>query len=429
LARQQDGRAVAFFDGPAGSQMPQRVIDAVAHYLAHTNANTHGEFATSRASDELLAEAHRGVADFLGADDPQCVVFGANMTTLTLALSRAIGRTWRPGDEVLVTRSDHDANVTPWVLAARDAGAVVHQVHVQRGDCTLDLDDLRRKLTARTRLVAVGAASNATGTVHPVRTICDLAHEAGAEVFVDAVHYAPHVLIDVQALGCDYLACSAYKFFGPHVGVLWGRRERLEALPAYKLRAAPDDLPDRWMTGTQNHEGIAGTLAAVEYLADIGRRCGCVGGPPRDSQPRQGEPRPGAITERRVALRAAYQQIEHYERQLLARLLKGLREMPEITVHGITDPARLAERVPTVCFTHARHAPREIARRLAAEGIYVWHGNYYALPLTETLGLEPQGAVRVGLLHYNTAGEVDRLLVALDTICGVSRPAAARSSG
>src|SRR5947199_5497429 len=214
LERQVNGRPAVFFDGPAGSQTPRRVIDAVAHYLAHTNANTHGEFATSRESDELLAEAHRGVADLLGADDPDCVIFGANMTTLTLALSRAIGRTWRPGDEVLVTRSDHDANVTPWALAARDAGAVVHHVNIRREDCTLDLDDLRRKLSSRTRLVAVGAASNATGTVHPVRAICDLAHaagagagaRAGADVFVDAVHYAPHLLIDVQALGCDYLA-------------------------------------------------------------------------------------------------------------------------------------------------------------------------------------------------------------------------------
>ncbi len=412
LTREQGDRPVVFFDGPAGSQTPQRVIDAVSHYLAHTNANTHGEFATSRETGELLAEAHRGVADFLGADDPDCVIFGANMTTLTLALGRAIGRTWRPGDEVLVTRSDHDANVTPWVLAARDAGAVVHHVNIRREDCTLDLDDLRRKLSPRTRLVAVGAASNATGTVHPIRAICDWAHGAGAEVFVDAVHYAPHLPIDVQALGCDYLACSAYKFFGPHVGVLWGRRERLETLPAYKLRPAPDDLPGRWMTGTQNHEGIAGTLAAVEYLADVGRRHDRkhVGESLRDSHSRLGETRPRAATGRRPALRAAYECIEQYERQLLAHLLAGLRAIREITVHGITDPSRLAERVPTICFTHTRLAPGEIAQRLAADGIYVWHGNYYALPLTEALGLEPDGAVRVGLLHYNTADEVDRLL-------------------
>jgi cysteine desulfurase family protein (TIGR01976 family) len=416
LARQQDGRPVVFFDGPAGSQTPRRVIDAVAHYLAHTNANTHGEFATSRASDELLAEAHRGVADFLGADDPDCVIFGANMTTLTLALSRAIGRTWRPGDEVLVTRSDHDGNVTPWVLAARDAGAVVHHVNVRRDDCTLDLDDLRRKLSSRTRLVAVGAASNATGTVHPVRTICDWAHQGGAEVFVDAVHYAPHRLIDVTALGCDYLAVSAYKFFGPHLGVLWGRGDRLAALPAYKLRPAPDSLPGRWETGTQSHEAIAGTLAAVEYLADLGQRCANAAESLRDSPSRPPEARPRGSINRRAALVAAYRWIEQYERQLLSRLLEGLRELPEINVHGITDLARLAERVSTICFTHGRLAPVEVAQRLAADGIYVWHGNYYALPLTETLGLEPDGAVRVGLLHYNTPQEVDRLLAALEAL-------------
>jgi selenocysteine lyase/cysteine desulfurase len=386
------------------------------------------------------------------------VIFGANMTTLTLALSRAIGRTWRPGDEVLVTRSDHDANVTPWVLAARDAGAVVHDVNIRRDDCTLDLDDLRRKLTARTRLVAVGAASNATGTVHPVRTICDLAHDAGADVFVDAVHYAPHLRIDVRELACDFLACSAYKFFGPHVGILWGRRELLERLPAYKLRPASDELPDRWMTGTQNHEGIAGTLAAVEYLADLGRRlhgaatttgfatpsplegegrgegrsaaespvtqpllraesaCGTATSPSSPRASRQdviSRSEMSTLTDRRAALRAACAGIEQYERQLLVQLLDGLRSMPEITVYGITDPARLSERVPTICFTHARLAPAEVAKRLAAQGIFVWHGNYYALPLTEALGLEPQGAVRVGLLHYNTADEVDRFLAAM----------------
>jgi len=395
LQRQHHGRAAVFFDGPAGSQTPQRVIDAVAHYLAHTNANTHGLFTTSRESDEIITEAHRAVADFLGADDPGCIVFGPNMTTLTLALSRAIGRTWRPGDEVLVTRSDHDANVTPWVLAARDVGAVVHHINFRRQDCTLDLDDFHRKLSRRTRLVAVGAASNATGTVHPVRTICEAAHAAGADVFVDAVHYAPHLLIDVQAMGCDYLACSAYKFFGPHVGVLWGERERLESLPVHKLRPAAEELPDRWMTGTQNHEGIAGTLAAVDYLANLGRRI---------------DP---AATSRREAIRAAFAAIEQYERQLLRRLLDGLTELPQITVYGITDPTRFAERVPTVCFTHARFTPQELAQQLAAEGIFVWHGNYYALPLTEVLGLEPHGAVRVGLLHYNTAEEVDRLLATL----------------
>jgi cysteine desulfurase family protein (TIGR01976 family) len=395
LSRSHNGQPVIYFDGPAGSQTPQCVIDAVSGYLAGTNANQGGVFATSRESDELLAEAHRGVADFLGADDPDTVVFGANMTTLTFALSRALAKTWRPGDEVLVTRSDHDANVTPWVLAARDAEAEVRMVEIHRQDCTLDLTDLEHKLSSRTRLVAIGAASNATGTIHPVAAISQLAHAVGAEVFVDAVHYAPHLLPDVTAFGCDYLACSAYKFFGPHMGVLWGRRERLEALPAYKLRPAPDDLPGRWMTGTQNHEGIAGTLAAIEYLASLGRHL----------QPSAGS--------RRDALQAAYRGIEMFERLLLRRLLDGLRDLPQIRVWGIVDPERLSQRVPTVCFTHQRRTPREIAERLSKQGIFVWNGNYYALPLTEALGLEPDGAVRVGLLHYNTLDEVERLLTEL----------------
>ena len=395
LAREHAGKPAVFFDGPAGSQTPRGVIDAVAGYLANTNANHEGVFATSVESDQILAEAHRAVADLLGADDPETILFGANMTTITLALSRAMAAAWGPGDEVVVSRSDHDANVTPWVLAARDAGAAVRHVAIHTEDGTLDMDDLRGKLNGRTRLVAVGAASNGTGTVHPVREICQAAHRHGAEVFVDAVHYAPHRLIDVAAWGCDYLAASAYKFFGPHVGMLWGRRDRLEEITPYKLRPATDNLPGRWMTGTQCHEGIAGTLAAVEYFAELGRH----------NQP--------SAANRREAIRAAFEAIGEYETALARLLLAGLAGIDEIRVWGITDATRLAERVATFCFTHARQAPLEIARRLADQGIFVWHGNYYALPLTEALGLEPDGAVRVGLLHYNTADEVDRLLTAL----------------
>lgn len=398
LSRKINGQTAVFFDGPAGSQVPRRVADAVSDYLLQTNANHEGVFITSRESDQMLAEAHRAVADFLGADDPDTVMFGANMTTLTFALSRALAKTWQAGDEVIVTRSDHDANVTPWILAAQDAGVKVRQVNIRREDCTLDLDDLRSKLSSRTRLAAIGAASNASGTIHPVREICDLVHDAGAEVFVDAVHYAPHRSIDVEAFDCDYLACSAYKFFGPHVGILWGRRRRMEALPAYKLRPAADEIPDRWMTGTQNHEGIAGTLAAIDYLAELGRSCD------------------GQTPCRRDAIVAAFDAIRAYELQLLAPLLEGLGELPDITVWGISDPARLSERVPTICFTHRHLSPRQIAERLAEEGIFVWHGNYYALSLTESLGLEPEGAVRVGILHYNTAEEVERLLASLRRI-------------
>jgi cysteine desulfurase family protein (TIGR01976 family) len=395
LSRMQHGRPVAYLDGPAGTQVPQRVIDAVSHYLAHANANHGGLFPTSRESDAMLDAAHQAVADLLGAD-PETIVFGPNMTTLTLALSRALGRTWKRGDEVLVTRLDHDANVTPWVRAAEDAGAVVRFVEVRCEDCTLVLDDLRSKLNERTRLVAVGCASNSVGTINPVRDICRWAHDAGAEVFLDAVHYAPHFLMDVQDFGCDFLACSAYKFFGPHVGVLWGRRERLEELPAYKVRPAPDTLPGKWMTGTQNHEGIAGVLAAVDYLGELGH---AVAGD-------------DSLT-RREALTHGYGAIGDYERSLVQRLLAGLSEMDGVTVQGITDPARSHERAPTISLTHARRTAAELAEYLGERGIYAWHGNYYALCLTEALGLEPQGMLRIGLVHYNTADEVDRVLEAL----------------
>jgi cysteine desulfurase family protein (TIGR01976 family) len=395
LARLVGGRPAVYFDGPAGSQVPGRVIEAVGRYLAATNANHGGIFATSLESDALLAAAHRAVADLLGADDPDSVAFGPNMTTLTLSLSRALARTWRPGDEVLVMRGEHDANVTPWVLAARDAAATVRHVEIHAGDCTLDLGDLKSKLGERTRLVALGCASNAVGTINPVREVVELAHAAGAQVFLDAVHYAPHAAIDVAAWDCDYLACSAYKFFGPHVGILWGKRSLLEDLPVYKVRPAPDGLPGRWMTGTQNHEGIAGTLAAVDYLAELGQRAAAS---------------PGG---RRLRLVAAYGAISAHERELAGRLLGGLAALPDLRIWGIADPARLEERVPTVSITHARRPPLELARYLGERGIFVWHGNFYAQPLTEALGLEPDGMVRIGLLHYNTAGEVDRLLAAL----------------
>jgi cysteine desulfurase family protein (TIGR01976 family) len=385
-----------FFDGPGGTQVPQRVIEAVSHYLAHSNANHGGLFATSRASDQMLAEAHRGLADFVGADDPATIVFGQNMTSLTFALSRALARTWKSSDEIVVTRLDHDANVSPWVLAARDAGATVRYAPLNEEDCTLDLEALRRLLNERTRLVAVGCASNATGTINPVRDIADWAHQVGALVFLDAVHYAPHMLIDVQALGCDFLACSAYKFFGPHVGLLWGRRGLLDKLEAYRVRPAPTDPPDKWMTGTQSHEAIAGALAAVEYLADLGRTLAG-----NDAMPR------------RQALREAYREIGLYERALVARLLAGLDQISDMKVWGINAPERIEERVATVSFTHERFSAAQMSDQLGRAGFFTWHGNYYALNLTESLGLEPEGMLRVGMVHYNTLTEVERFLEAL----------------
>ena len=383
-------RPAIFFDGPAGSQVPRAVVAAVGEYLLNHNANHGGVFATSVENDALLLEAQQAAADFIGVADPPAIIFGANMTTLTFAFSRALAQAWQPGDEIIVTDLDHDANVTPWVLAARERGVSVQHVAVRRADCTLDLADLDRKLTSKTRLVAVGCASNAVGTINPIQQIVKKAHSAGAEVFLDAVHYAPHALIDVEAWGGDYLVCSAYKFFGPHVGILWGRRNRLEELTPYKVRPSSNDCPDRWMTGTANFECIAGARAAINYLASLAT------GP---NLPRR--------------LTSAYAKIGDYERDLGSQLLRSLAELPDVRVLGITDPARLAERVPTVSIVHKRHPAKAVAEQLARRGIFVWHGNFYALRLSEMLGVEPDGMVRIGLLHYNTAEEITRLLEAL----------------
>ncbi|WP_254513681.1 cysteine desulfurase-like protein [Anatilimnocola floriformis] len=399
LSRRIADQPAVYLDGPAGTQVPQRVIDAIGNYLAHTNANHGGLFPTGRESDRLLDEAHRAAADFLGTDDPDTVAFGQNMTSLTFAFSRALAKTWQPGDEVIVTRVDHDANVTPWVLAAKDAGATLKFIEFNRSDCTLDLEQFRAAITSKTKLVAVGCASNATGGVNPVRDIAGWAHQVGALVFLDAVHYAPHRLIDVQALGCDFLACSAYKFFGPHTGMLWGKRELMEKLTAYKVRPATDSLPGKWMTGTQSHESIAGVLACIDYLADIGRM---VAG--NDS------------LDRRSALREAYAAIDEYEKILIDRLLHGLSQIDEIKVWGITDRARLSERVATVSLTHDRYTSAQLAERLGEQGIFAWHGNYYALQLSEALGHEPNGMLRLGLVHYNTTAEVDRVLRSLEEV-------------
>lgn len=395
LQRIVAGKPVAFFDGPGGSQVPQPVIDAVGHYMAHTNANRGGQYATARESDELLESAHATVAEFLGSSHPESVIFGANMTTLTFAVSRAISRNWKPGDEVIVTRLDHDGNVTPWVLAARDAGATVKYVDFHPENCTLNRDDFTAKLSARTKLVALGCASNIVGTINPVRELCQQAHAVGAQVYLDAVHYAPHALPDVTGWDCDWLACSAYKFFGPHVGMVWGRPDLLASLTPYKLRPVTESLPGRWMTGTQNFEGIAGTQAAVNYLAELGRHIS-----------------PGT-TSARESLKSAFTAIGEYERRLIKQLLAGLATIPRLRILGLTDPERLHERTPTVSFVHERLPAIEIADRLGAMGLFVGHGNFYALQVSEALQLEPQGVVRVGLMHYNTAQEIDRLLDAL----------------
>jgi cysteine desulfurase family protein (TIGR01976 family) len=398
LGRTQDGNPVCHFDGPAGSQVPQRVADAVADYLLSTNANRGAPFAVSQHSDMRLDVAHLTLADFLGTRDPGCIVFGQNMTSLTLALARALARTWKPGDEIIVTDLDHDANVTPWVLAADEAGAVVRRVPVRLDDCTLDEEIYREWLGERTRLVALGYASNATGTINPVKRMIAAARSVGAVAFVDAVHMAPHGLIDVTELDCDFLCCSAYKFFGPHVGVMYGKRERLESIRPDKLRPSPESLPGRWMTGTQSHEAIVGAAEAVEYLTDLGDRVS------------------STVSTRREGLMAAFMAIGDYERSLSDRVLRRLHELPELNLWGIDERGRLGERVPTFSLTHPRITPREIAKQLARRGIYCWPGNHYALPFTTAANLEPEGTLRVGLLHYNTPAEIDRLFDALTEI-------------
>ena len=399
LSREHNGQPAVFLDGPAGTQVTQSVIDAISHYYCTCNANHGGQFATSRESDAFTEQAHRALADFVGADDWKEIVFGANMTSLTFAFSRAIAQTWSEGDNIVVTRLDHDANVSTWALAARDHGVEVRYAEIHKGDCTLDVTDLKSKIDQRTRLVAVGLASNSSGSINPVQEITSYAKQFNAQVFIDAVHYAPHRLIDVHQIGCDFLACSTYKFYGPHIGVLWAKSEILEDLEAYKVRPSATVIPEKWMTGTQNFASLCGSRAAVDYLADLGRTLANDGS-----------------LQRRQALQIAYEAITIYEDQLCLRLLDGLAAIEDLKVHGITDINQLEDRVPTISITHPKLSASQIAFELGERGIFVWDGNYYALELTEQLNLEPEGMVRLGLVHYNTLEEVDRLLQALQEI-------------
>lgn len=389
LQMEQDGQPVLFFDNPAGTQVPQPTIDGYARYLRCANANVGGTFLTSRETDRLIEEARHAAADFLNGS-PGEIVFGPNMTTLTFSLSRAIGRTLRPGDEIVTTRLEHDANVAPW-LALEERGVTVRFIAVDPVTMTLDLDSVRRAITDRTRLLAVGLASNAFGTVNDVSRLTELAHERGALVFVDAVAFAPHGPIDVRQLGCDVLVCSAYKFFGPHLGILWSRRELLETLPAYRVRPAGEEPPGKWETGTQNHEALAALLGTFEYLASLGAGAG-----------------------RRARLADAMAGVQAHERELAVRLIAGLQAVPGVRVFGITDPAAFDRRVPTVSFTVVGHEPEDLARSLGEQGIFTWAGNHYAVEPMACLGLT--GTNRVGLVHYNTAGEIDRFLGTLEEL-------------
>jgi len=394
LKLQANGHPAAFLDGPAGTQVPKQVMDAVQNYFLTANANTYGAFLTSRRNDEMILAARAAMADFFNCDGSE-VVFGQNMTTITFALARAIARELEAGDEIVVTTLDHDANVAPW-RALEERGMVVRQADIREEDCTLDLEDLKRKISEKTKLVAVGYASNIVGTINPVAEITKLAHAAGALMFVDAVHYAPHGLIDVKGLDCDFLACSLYKFFGPHMGTLFGKREHLQRFKPYKVRPATNVPPECWETGTQVQELIAGIGAAVDYIAELGRHCD-----------------PSAKS-RREALQAAYRATHAYETSLLTRLIAGLRTIPGMRIFGITDEKRFDERCATLSFRLGDRHPTKIAEFLGDRGIFTWDGNFYALNLSERLGVEQLGGVlRVGLVHYNTADEVDRLLGAL----------------
>src|ERR1700677_3337155 len=397
LAQKVNGQPAVFLDGPGGTQVPQRVIDAIADYLAHNNANTGGAYLTSRNTDRMIAETRLAMGDFLNCDADE-IVFGPTMTTLTYAMSRALGRDLGPGDEIVLTLLDHDANFSPW-KALEEKGVNIRAVRFNEGDCTLDMRDLAAKIGERTKIVAVGYASNAVGTINNVAEVVRLARQAGALRYVDAVHCAPHGPIEVRALDCDFLVCSTYKFFGPHMGVLYGKREHLKRLRPYKVRPNTDDIPYFWEWGTLNPECIAGTKASIDYWEELGRR-----------------PRPTAPT-RRAAILAAHEVIREHEHKMTEKMIAGLQTIPGLKLYGITDPQQFNRRCATFGVRIEGHTPLELATKLGGRGFFTWDGNYYALNLTEQLGVEQLGGfLRIGLVHYNTVEEVERLLSALQEI-------------
>jgi cysteine desulfurase family protein (TIGR01976 family) len=387
-----------FLDNPAGTQLPQQVIDAVSAAMISSSSNLGGYFASSQSADAIWQRAHQAMADMLGAASMREIIIGPNMTTLTLHLSRSIARTLSPGDEIIVTRMDHEGDVAPWLLMAEDNGLVVKWLPFNQETWRIEPEDLASLLTDRTKLLALNYASNLTGSINGVRALTAMAKAAGAMVFIDAVQFAPHGLIDAQALGCDFLACSAYKFFGPHMGVIWAREDLLRALPAYKCRCAADTLPDRFETGTPQTELLAGLEATVGYLEWIGASAGHSG-------------------DQRALLAGAFETFADYERTLTTRLIDGILALDGTTVHGITNPNRIAERVPTVSFTHRAVTPGQVAKSLAQQGICIWSGHNYGYEVVRQLGIdEDQGVVRIGLAHYNTQAEVDQTLAALERV-------------
>jgi len=386
LERIYNGNPVAYFDGPGGTQVPRYVVDAMDDYLFNHNANTHWRYPTSEETDGLIARARETLAEFLNGR-PDEIVFGQNMTTLTFHLARALGREWGKGDEVVVTELDHHGNVAPWRALEKDRGVSVRMVKMRTDDGRLDWSDLEAALTPRTKLLAIGAASNALGTITDVTRATQLAHAVGALSFVDAVHYAPHVLVDAQAIGCDYLTCSAYKFYGPHIGVLWGKRALIESLDAPRLDPAPQDSPERLETGTQNHEGIVGAAAAVEFLASLSP----------DHRDRT----------RRESLASTFAALHARGMALLEKLWNSLAEIDGLTLHG---PKPGTPRTPTLSFTIRGMKTDDIATALAKRGLFVSNGDFYAATVVERLGLVPAGLLRVGGSCYTTEAEVDRLI-------------------
>jgi cysteine desulfurase family protein (TIGR01976 family) len=397
LSQTVQGHPAVFLDGPGGTQVPQSVIDAISDYLRGSNANTDGAFTTSQRTDAMLAGARSAMADFLGCTAEE-IIFGANMTSLTFALSWAIGRALNPGDEMVVTRLDHGGNYSPW-KALEERGVIVRVAEINDSDCTLDMQDLAKKITSRTKVVAVGYASNAVGTINDVREVVRMAHRVGAMAYIDAVHYAPHGPIDVSALDCDFLVCSTYKFFGPHMGVLFGKHQHLTRLKPYKVAANTHPVPLNWEWGTLNHEGIAGITACVDYFAALGKQLD-----------------PSAAN-RRSQILAAWKGIQQHERKLLESMIAGLIQIPGLKLYGISDPARFDARCPTVAVRIEGYPPLHLATELGKRGFFTWDGNYYALNLTEHLDVEKDGGfLRIGLAHYNTADEVDRFLQAMREI-------------
>jgi len=394
LRLEVNGETAVYLDGPGGTQTPQSVIDAMSDYLESGSSNLGGFFHTSEDTGKVVAAARQAMADMLNAR-PEEIAFGQNMTSLTFSFSRALARTWQPGDEIIVTRLDHDANISPWLMAAEDWGVTVRWLDFDPVGCTLNLDDLADLLNEKTRLLAITAASNAVGSITDIPRAARMAHTVDALVYVDAVHYAPHGLIDVQAWECDFLTCSVYKFFGPHTGVLYGKYDLMDDLTAYKVRPASPKPPEKWETGTQSFESLAGVTAVVNYIASIGGETGT----------------------RRQRIQQAMERTKVYEMALSEQFLRGAAELPGLKVYGITDIEQLDQRTPTFAVSLAGYTPAQLAARLGEQGIFVWNGHYYAIAVMERLGLlDKGGLVRIGFAHYNTTAEVDRLVRTLRKI-------------